>query len=165
MNTTDPLAAKIFVDKTSPNLSPCDPDHSTPGTTAKLFGKLAAHSGILNNASMSGFVENEAAHVDKDYCGVMSMFTPERVPVITALAEEFAIMDRFFCSHPGPTWPNRMFTLSATSAGSTETGTWYSNTPGTLFPQKTIFDQVAAANLTWRNYYNDTPWVRLPLLA
>jgi phospholipase C len=51
-----------------------------------------------------------------------------------------------------------MFMLSGTSAGSTSTGTWYKNQIGKLFPQKTIFDQVAEANLTWKNYYNDTPW-------
>ncbi len=51
-----------------------------------------------------------------------------------------------------------MFTLSGTSAGSTETGTWYHGNVGKLFPQKTIFDQVEDAGLEWRNYYNDTPW-------
>lgn len=67
-------------------------------------------------------------------------------------------MDRFFCSVPGPTWPNRMFQLAATSSGQTETGTWYHDKVGELFPTRTIFDQVEKANLTWRNYYNDTPW-------
>jgi phospholipase C len=41
------------------------------------------------------------------------------VPVLASLADEFAIMDRFFASHPGPTWPNRLFTLCGTSAGLT----------------------------------------------
>lgn len=43
----------------------------------------------------------------KDWCGVMSSFAVEEIPIITTLAEEFAVMDRMFCSHPGPTWPNR----------------------------------------------------------
>ena len=62
--------------------------------------------------------------------------------MITALAQEFAIMDRFFASLPGPTDPNRMFALSATSLGDTETFEWFQHTPGRLYPQKTIFDQV-----------------------
>lgn len=41
----------------------------------------------------------------------MNMFTPDRLPVMTALASEFALFDRFFASHPGPTWPNRLFQL------------------------------------------------------
>jgi len=48
--------------------------------------------------------------------------------------------------------------LSATAAGATETGTWYHDTTGKLFPQKTIFDQLTAEGFTWRNYFNDTPW-------
>ena len=108
------------------------------------------------------------------YCGVMKMFTPDRIPVLTHLAQEFAIMDRFFAAHPGPTWPNRQFCLSGTSGGQTETGVWnlgivtlskcremihpFSNEPGNLFKQKTFFDQISQAGLTWRNYVNDTPW-------
>jgi hypothetical protein len=88
----------------------------------------------------------------------MSGFTPSALPVINALASEFAVMDRFFSSHPGPTWPNRMFTLSGTSAGSTATFAWYRDVNGALFPQKTIFDQLEENGHTWRNYYNDTPW-------
>ena len=109
---------------------------------------------------MSGFIdfEDNRGNANNDFCGVMSMFKPENIPIITTLAKEYAIMDRFFCSHPGPTWPNRMYTIAGTSAGSTSTGTWYKDQKGALFPQETIFDQIAAAGGTWRNYYNDTPW-------
>lgn len=48
--------------------------------------------------------------------------------------------------------------LSGTSAGMTETGTWFQDSPGQLFPQQTIFDQVTAEGMTWKNYFNDTPW-------
>jgi hypothetical protein len=36
-----------------------------------------------------------------------------------------------------------MFALSATSMGSTNTGTFYKDDPGKLFPQRLFFDQVA----------------------
>lgn len=147
-NVKDKSSKKIYVSKDAPYINECDPDHSTPATKEKLE----------NN--MGGFVsfENARGHKNLNYCDVMRTFTPEKLPVLTSLAKEFAIMDEFFCSHPGPTWPNRMFCLSGTSAGSTETGTWYHNNVGSLFPQRTIFDQVSAAGLEWRNYYNDTPW-------
>lgn len=45
-----------------------------------------------------------------------------------------------------------------TSAGNTETTIWYNMSVGKLYPQRTIFDQLEEANLTWKNYYNDTPW-------
>ena len=104
---------------------------------------------------MDGFVEFEANH--SNYCGVMDMFVPEQLPIITTLAQEYAVMDRFFCSVPGPTWPNRLFALSATSGGLTDTLScpWYKGEKGHFFDQTTIFDQVEAANLTWKNYYDD----------
>eukprot|EP00911_Craspedida_sp_UC1_P002499 UC1_evm1s1858 len=156
---SDPTSQRVKVSATAPYVNPCDPNHGTPATTEKIFGsKSAAGDGGLPN--MSGFVayEDEQNHASKQWCAVMEGFTPERLPVISALASEFAIMDRFFCSHPGPTWPNRLFALSATSAGDTETGTWYRGKKGSLFPQKTIFDQVHEAGLSWRNYFSDAPW-------
>eukprot|EP01061_Rhynchopus_euleeides_P010090 TRINITY_DN1943_c0_g1_i3.p1 TRINITY_DN1943_c0_g1~~TRINITY_DN1943_c0_g1_i3.p1 ORF type:complete len:690 (+),score=278.92 TRINITY_DN1943_c0_g1_i3:63-2072(+) len=148
----------VTVDDKSPQIRYpiCDPDHGTPGTTYKIFGSSAG----TGNGTMGGFAQLEynEGKENSDYCGVLSMFTPDKVPIITQLAQEFALFDEFYCSHPGPTWPNRQYGLAATSGGSTSTGAWYKGKTGTLFPQKTIMDQVAAANLTWRNYYNDTPW-------
>ena len=142
---------KVFVNGKCPFINDCDPGHGTTATTFKIFGGS-------NTANNGGFVSYEATSKDKNYCDVMSGFTPDRLPIINTLAAEFAVMDRFFASHPGPTWPNRMYTLSGTSAGSTETSVWYHNRVGQLFPQQTIFDQIEVAGLTWRNYYNDTPW-------
>ena len=162
LNDSDSKSRRIAVNKDAPFINACDPDHSTPATSSKIFGQQKAKSGDFSHPTMEGFVSYEydrhQHNLSTDFCDVVSMFTPDRLPVITALAQEFALFDRFFCSHPGPTWPNRMYALSATTLGSTETGPWFRNIPGQLFPQPTIFDQVAHANLTWRNYYNDTPW-------
>jgi phospholipase C len=104
-------------------------------------------------------VQQRPSTADKlNYCDVMHGFNIGQLPVITALAQEFAIMDEYFASVPGPTWPNRMFALSGTSAGSTSTSVWFQNEQFQLFPQATLFDQLESANLTWKNYYNDTPW-------
>jgi phospholipase C len=143
---------RVFVDSECPYINDCDPQHNTDSTTYKLFGGVDS-SGEPSN---SGFVSYEKEN--PNYCNVMSGFKPSALPVINALADQFAVMDRFFASHPGPTWPNRMFTLSGTSAGSTETFYWYQGVAGALFPQKTIFDQLEQEQLSWRNYYNDTPW-------
>jgi phospholipase C len=145
---------KVFVNNKCPYINDCDPSHGTSATTFKVF----AGGDGSSEASNGGFAAYEASSKALNYCDVMSGFPPEKLPVINSLASEFAVMDRFFASHPGPTWPNRMYTLSGTSAGSTETYVWYHNMRGKLFPQETIFDQLEVANLTWRNYYNDTPW-------
>lgn len=156
LNTSEPLGPRVTVDSNSSYVGACDPNHSTPATTSKIFGAAAVAAGNLSHPDMSGFVEWQRN--DPDYCGVMSAFDPERLPVMMTLAAEFAVMDRLFASHPGPTWPNRLFALSATTAGATETDAFYRNQPGHLFPQKTIFDQVEDAGLTTTLYYNDTVW-------
>jgi len=146
----------VNVSKNAPYINVCDPCHGLPCTTQKIFGQKQVDSGHLVNSSMIGFVEEESSH--DSYCNVVDMFTIDKIPVVSTLAKEFAIMDRFFCSVPGPTWPNRMFQLCATSSGQTETGVWYHDEVGHLFPTRTIFDQVEENNMTWRNYHNDTPW-------
>lgn len=47
----------------------------------------------------------------------MSMQLPENVPIITSLANEFALFDHYFCSYPGPTNPNRLFVHTGTCDG------------------------------------------------
>jgi phospholipase C len=156
VDPNDPNSLKVFVDDKAPFLNDCDPCHATPCTTKKLFATQSSKtSGI---ADMGGFVSYQNASAAKNYCNVMSGFPPSKVPILTSLAQEYGIMDRFFASHPGPTWPNRMFALTATSAGSTETSVWYHDKPGQLYPQKTFYDQVEESGLTWKNYFNDTPW-------
>ena len=170
LNGSDASSPRVRVDDASPYIGRCDPAHGTGATAAKVFGSAATAGGtILSNlsgadATMSGFVAWEVARHNaakakaEDYCGVMSGFAEARLPVVSALADSYVLMDRFFCSHPGPTWPNRLFALTGTSAGSTETGVWYRDHPGALFPQKTFFEQLAERGLPWRNYYRDTPW-------
>jgi phospholipase C len=35
--------------------------------------------------------------------------TPDQVPVLSTLAKQFALCDRWFASAPCQTWPNRWF--------------------------------------------------------
>jgi phospholipase C len=42
----------------------------------------------------------------------MSMFNSTSVPVISTLAQEFALFDHWFASIPGPTMPNRMMSMA-----------------------------------------------------
>lgn len=81
----------------------------------------------------------------------------DKVPIMTTLAKEFANFDRYFTGYPGSTSPNRMFLLSGTNYGCTDTGCSGPNGSLTGYPQKTIFDQIEEANrsLTWKAYYSD----------
>jgi len=50
---------------------------------------------------MNGFVQNAEEHKKGMGADVMSMFTNDTVPIISTLAKEFAIFDRWHASVPG----------------------------------------------------------------
>jgi phospholipase C len=71
-----------------------------------------------------GFVENYMHPSNSDDKAsstpdrIMRCFdTPNQLPVMFQLAQEFAICDQWFSSIPGPTWPNRFFLLAASTGG------------------------------------------------
>ncbi len=77
------------------------------------------------------------------------------VPVLSSMARRFSISDRHFASVMGETMPNLQYVHSGTSNGAKDNpieldvGIW---------PQETIFDQLAAANVPARFYYTDFPY-------
>jgi phospholipase C len=77
----------------------------------------------------------------------MKFFSPEQLPVLTALAREFAVCDHWFSSLPGPTCPNRFFVHAGSSGGldhSPDTAqilAW-ETVDGMDFEYGTIFDQL-----------------------
>lgn len=160
LNTSDPQSPRVGVRKDPPYVLQCDPDHGTFATTAKIFGMAAALANNLTNATMAGFVEWEAHrnNTNTNYCEVLSAYRPREVSTLSWLASEFALFDRYFCSHPGPTWVNRMYGLTGACAGGTETGPWYNGTDELLFPQPTILDQLARAGKTVATYHQSSPW-------
>jgi len=74
---------------------------------------------------MNGFVLDFAENLRynkqpvryENYKTIMDCFTPDRVPVISRLAHSYAVCDRWFCSVPTQTFPNRSFFHAATSSG------------------------------------------------
>ena len=66
---------------------------------------------------MNGFAQN-AERMQRGASAVaMSSFPPSALPVTYALAQQFAVVDRWFASVPGPTQPNRLYFAAATSMG------------------------------------------------
>src|SRR5579864_3476491 len=54
---------------------------------------------------------------------IMKCFASNTVPVLSALAKQFAVFDHWFCAVPSQTWCNRAFWHAATSWG------WVNNPP------------------------------------
>eukprot|EP01062_Namystynia_karyoxenos_P030711 TRINITY_DN22891_c0_g1_i1.p1 TRINITY_DN22891_c0_g1~~TRINITY_DN22891_c0_g1_i1.p1 ORF type:complete len:501 (+),score=103.78 TRINITY_DN22891_c0_g1_i1:105-1607(+) len=155
VNCTDPSKGTVQVTADAPYVAVFDPQHSMPAYNHKIF--CGGTNYTVPNEKMTGYYEWESGRHGDKAGFVMAGFSPERLPVTMTLAEEFAVFDRWYSAHAGPSTPNHLFTLTGTSAGTTETGTGY-NCKGhsSLFPQKTIFESLAEGNQTWKMIYNDS---------
>ena len=112
----------------------------------------------LNNDN-GGFVSNYAKRTATDPGVVMHYFNAQDVPVYDHLAREFTICDRWFCSIPGPTQPNRAYALAGTSEG---IKTNFKPTELGLdggWGAPTIFERLPA-NVSWRYYSHDIAGLR-----
>jgi len=65
------------------------------------------------------------------------------------------VFDKWFCSLPGPTDPNRAFFMSGTSNGAID------NFNGTLWSQESYMNFLGKHGITWRSYYQDDPWAMM----
>jgi phospholipase C len=82
---------------------------------------------------------------------IMGCYTPEALPVLSALARGYAVCDQWFASAPTETLPNRAFACAATSQGHMDDKTH-------TFTSPTIFGLLDAAGLGWAIYgYNAQP--------
>lgn len=73
------------------------------------------------------------------------------LPYYYELAFQFATSDRFFSPVLAPTVPNRMYLFTATSFGHIRSDA----PPSGGFTQKTIFQALDDAGVSWRYYYQD----------
>lgn len=81
------------------------------------FGIIADHN--WGHPPMTGFARDYASMLPPAIGEVMGAYTPDELPVLSGLAKNFAVSDRWFCSVPTETDPNRAFSLCGTSQGKT----------------------------------------------
>jgi phospholipase C len=141
--------------------NPC-PQEDYPSFLEQMFGFdpfETGHAGQPMRANMGGFLKNYA-RIDGNKAPerIMESFAPHQVPVISQLAKEFAVCDRWFCSVPSETWPNRSFVHAGTSFGRLNNGdqlrehrdpvpnlTFYSG-------KRTVFDVLSEQSKSWKVY-------------
>jgi phospholipase C len=127
-----------------------DPDHSFPGVDLQLFNGDMTPTRV---PTMQGFVKSyftqrkDVKHSRK----IMYYFTPDKLPVLTTLATEFAVFNRWFSSIPGPTLCNRAFAHYGTSFGHVDMSVFYANQ---VF--KSMYERLDAAGKKAKIYYFDT---------
>jgi phospholipase C len=82
---------------------------------------------------------------------IMGCYTPQALPVLSALASGYAVCDHWFSSAPTETLPNRAFALAGTSQGHMDDHTKTYTCPS-------IFGSLTNAGVSWRVFgYDEQP--------
>jgi phospholipase C len=121
-----------------------DPPHDFDAVAAQVAG-----------GAMTGFPQSGG----KD---AMKGFDAADIPTLATLAQNYLLMDNWYSSMPGPTWPNRLFAHAGSSGGLDNSmsilGENNAVTDPTFcmqFDKSHIFDRLTGAGKTWRVYQGD----------
>jgi phospholipase C len=127
-----------------------DPSHELAHVNVQLYGNPAGPDPLHPERRNKGFVVDYASlkgNTSATAGNVMKCFSPERLPVLTTLAREFAVCDYWFCSLPAQTWPNRFFIHCATSDGLVDNSA--------MIDRRTIYHNLNDRNVSWFLYWGD----------
>jgi phospholipase C len=122
-----------------------DPNHDFAPVNQQIFDGGAT-------PTMEGFIKSyfQQQHDVDQSRKIMYYFTPKQLPVLTTLAQEFAVFNRWFASIPGPTLCNRAFAHYGTSFGHVGMELKYLNQK-----YKSIYERLIATQHTTKLYYYD----------
>ncbi len=126
-----------------------DPDHSWVGTNVEIFGNEQGTDD--GSPKMKGFVKRyfyKRQDVNHSH-NIMNCFSPENLPVLTYLAQQYAVCDRWFASLPGPTVPNRLFAHFGTSFNNVDNSMKFGDNG------KSIYSRLMNAGRSTKIYYFD----------
>jgi phospholipase C len=160
----------------APHLCSLDTDHGWDGTHIEI-----------DNGKMDGFAQrNEGTTLPTVPAGGLPLdpafasgarslwwYDQRDLPYYYKLANTFAVADHYFCSVPGPTWPNRRYLYAGTSFGGTVTNLPtvleneskypYPGTPANPYNPATVLDELEKSKVPWM-YYSDGQLPTLYLL-
>ena len=85
----------------------------------------------------------------------MGYWTEDVLPFAYSLRAHVLVANRWFCSAPCQTYPNRRFLMAGTAYGNISTDNESLLDPPP--PNGTIFDRLSTYGVSWRNYFTDLP--------
>jgi phospholipase C len=125
-----------------------DPHEGFDNITAQIFGPKASTRPDKMRGFLVDYQTTDPGHPENAN-QLMECYSPERVSVISQLARNYGVCDRWFCSTPNQTLPNRAFVHAGTSMGRVN------NKPEPLYEAETIFEVLSKTGHHWR-VYNDS---------
>jgi phospholipase C len=163
--TSGPPISVFKIEPSTPNayfMPGADPGEGYLATNSQLFGSINGPASPGAVPAMDGFVQDFSYTLGwqshegtwsivpgTTASGIMGCFTPEALPVLSALATGYAVCDQWFSSVPTETLPNRAFACSGTSQGHMDDKTH-------TFTAPSIFGLLDSNHLPWASYGYDT---------
>jgi phospholipase C len=106
-----------------------------------------------NNGAMDNWLPAHRAADGANGPYTMGYYNQDDIPFQFALAQNFTILDNYHCSLLGPTWPNRMYLMSAwIDPLGLNNGPMISNQHNNLFTWKSYPEALTDAGVSWRVY-------------
>jgi phospholipase C len=127
-----------------------DPNHQFSAVNLQIFN--STQHGAPLPATMQGFItsyfnqQQNVVHSQE----ILYYFTPDKLPVLTTLANQYAVFNRWFASIPGPTICNRAFAHYGTSFGQVSMDVFYEGKD-----IQAIYPRLLAAGHTTKLFYYD----------
>jgi phospholipase C len=137
-----------------------DPGEGFTATNTQFYGGTGGPAARGQAASCQGFVKDYAYTLGWEKTSgwsilpgttasdIMGCFTPEALPVLSALARGYAVCDAWFASAPTETMPNRAFACAGTSQGHMDDKT-------KTFTSPSIFGLLGSSGISWSIYGYD----------
>jgi phospholipase C len=129
-----------------------DPDHSGPSVDEQLSNGGQGY--VDNFAKYSAAMAQKLGVPVPDPGLVMGYYDSEDLPVYDHLAAEYCVVDRWFSSVPGATWPNRLYAMAGQAAGSR------SDISVPIYALPTFIRYLDEAEVPWRWYSFDPGTLR-----
>ena len=122
------------------------------------------HNPLSSTPALDGYVwtaahdarTNQPPFTDVDGLRAMGYYDGTDLPYYYFMASNFATSDRWFSPVMSRTQPNRLYMLAATSAG-------HAYPPTSTLANKTIFDLLQSAGVTWKVYVTDLTHATPPI--
>lgn len=99
-------------------------------------------------------VESLLSGGDYQSAAALTAFTEGQIPSAWSLARRFTLCDRYFASVPGPTFPNRLFSVTGSTGGMRDNP---HRIDPALLPRPNLVDRLDAAGVEWACYLARVP--------
>ncbi len=106
----------------------------------------------FNDGANDGFVAEFEARATGVGQEAMGFWDRETLTATWALADDYVVCDRWYCSLMSSTWPNRYYASCGQNGG-----VQGNSFPTTTFPS--IYSRIGLAGKTWGCYYSNVPFL------